>query len=212
MRRATLWRQLGAATLPSVLTRATSSPCAPRCQRGRWGPVAKCCARFRVAIGEYDPHVAASAFSSARMVVAASSRLGALVADLRRAGASCGLGGAHEAAHAANARGRGAAAHAPMGAPTALVGAKLGSERQAAADAIAEAKYGTTRHYMLLRLSKVAFVERAVATGRGLWRPCVPLYSVYARRAEAGTCNCNRQLSGLRMRRSMAFEATTGPA
>ena len=134
--------------LLSSQTRATSSPCASRCQRdGRWWQ--QCdgigrCVRFRVAIGEYDPHAAGSASSAARLVVAASSRLAALVADLRQVGASCGLGAAHEAAHdaanVASARGMHAATSAQRSAPNALVGAKLGVERQAAVDAIAAAK------------------------------------------------------------------------
>ena len=105
--------------------------------------------RCRVAVGEYDPHVSGSAASSARLVVAAASRLSALVADLRQVGASCGLGGAHEAAHVANARVRDAKAHAQAGTPSSLVGAKLGIARQAAVDAIAEAKCDATRHRIL---------------------------------------------------------------
>ena len=87
----------------------------------------------------------------------------------------------------------------------------MGVERQAAADAIAEAKCDTTRHCMLLRLRAAALAERAVATGHGLWRPCMPLCDAYARRAEAGTCNCNLQLRDPSVRRSVALKATAGP-
>ena len=117
-----------------------------------------------MAVGEYDPHAAGSASSSARMVAAAASRLGALVADLRQVGASCGLGGAREATHVANARGRDAAAHAQSKASSALIGTKLGAERQAAVEAIAEAKYDTTRRSVLFRLCAFAFAERTVVT------------------------------------------------
>lgn len=120
------------------------------CGLGDEGLVVERCIRFRVAVGEYDPNVAASASSAAGLVVAASSRLGALVAELRGVGASCGLASAHEATHVANARGVGAVARAQSKAPNALVGAKLGVERQAAVDAIAAAKCDAARHLLYL--------------------------------------------------------------
>jgi hypothetical protein len=129
---------------PSTLTRATNFPCASlRPKRVMF--IVGLCVRFRVAVGEYDPHVAGTASSSARMVAAAASRLTALVADLRQVGASCGLGGAREAMHVANTRGRDAAAHAQSKAPQALIGTKLGAQRQSAVEAIDEAKCDTTR-------------------------------------------------------------------
>ena len=114
------------------------------------------CLRFRVAVGEYDPHVAGSASSAARLVDAASSRLGALVADLREVGASCGFGAAHEATHDASAHGVLAAARTQPSAPSGLVGAKLGAERQAAVDAIAAAKCAPARVSRSQRASFVA--------------------------------------------------------
>ena len=108
------------------------------------------CIRFRVAVGEYDPYVAGGASSAAGLVGAASTRLGALVAELREVGASCGLASAHEAAHVANAREISAVALAQPKAPSALVGAKLSVERQAAVDAIAAAKCDAARHVMYL--------------------------------------------------------------
>ena len=123
-----------------------------------------------MAVGEHDPRVAGSASSSASLVVAASSRLGALVADLRQMGATCGLGGAHEAAHVANARVRDAEAHAQSGTPNALVGAKLSVVRQAAVDAIAEAKCDATRHCLFLPFSslcvQIALWQRALRRSR----------------------------------------------
>ena len=108
------------------------------------------CIRFRVAVGEYDPHVAGSVSSAAVLLGAASSRLGALVAELREVAASCGLACAHEAAHVADARDVSAVALAQVAAqpkaPNALVGAKLSFERQAAVDAIAAAKCDAARH------------------------------------------------------------------
>ena len=141
--------RLGAAMRRRALTRATSFQRALRGQRCQCRFMVVLCLRCRVAVGEYDPHVSGSAANSARLVVAASSRLSALVADLRQVGASCGLGGAHEAAHVTNARVRHAEAHAESGTPSSLVGAKLGVARQAAVDAIAEAKCDATRHRIL---------------------------------------------------------------
>ena len=148
--------------LPSVPTRVTSSPRAWRCFTGHCSVVVDVCFRCRVAVGEYNPNVAGSASSNAQLVAAASARLGALVADLRQVGASCGLGGAHEAAHVANARVRGAeGAHVRAGTPSALVGTKLSVVRQAAVDAIAEAKCDSTHTCLLLALRP----DRAVAVG-----------------------------------------------
>ena len=144
------------------------------------------CFRCRVAVGEYDPHVAGSASSSARLVAAASSRLGALVADLRQVGASCGLGGAHEATHVANARVRDAEAHVQSGTPSALVGAKLSVVRQAAVDAIAEAKCDASRHCLLFLLRAIVFSDRTVAAGGlGRLRPRMPLLGPYVTSRQA---------------------------
>jgi hypothetical protein len=158
-----------------------------------------------VAVGEYDPRVAGSASSSARLVAAASSRLGALVADLRQAGASCGVGGAHEAAHVANARVRDAEAHAQSGTPSALVGAKLSVVRQAAVDAIAEAKCDATRHccFRARFCSQIAMMQRA--------RPIAPAHAVvwFICDVEASTCSRSFQVIGREVRRSLALEATS---
>jgi len=126
------------------------------------------CLRFRVAVGEYDPHVAGSASSTAGLVVAASSRLGALVAELRKVGASCGLASAHEAARVANAHEDGAVARAQSKAPSALVGAKLSVERQAAVDAIAAAKCDASRHSICIYVYVYMPVHMRAVT-----RPCV---------------------------------------
>ena len=135
-----------------------------------------------MAVGEHDPRVAGSASSSASLVVAASSRLGALVADLRQMAATCGLGGAHEAAHVANARVRDAEARAQSGTPHALVGAKLSVVRQAAVDAITEAKYDATRHCCF----RCAFFWSQIAPmQRGGLCPRMPFFGTYVTSRQA---------------------------